>query len=134
MVWKGDLDCEPLRNETYMDKRVDHFLDVMEKLVDRTLGLIFLPFEPLILHPVRIAAVAGIFLLGYLVLRSFSRFRAWPLLVAAIAWGLWVPLEWYCTTQRPIPNIRVDLLLICPLLLAVTFWALIASFWLKSRK
>jgi hypothetical protein len=107
---------------------------MIDFLVQHALDPIFLPFEPFDWHPGRIAVVAGVFLFGYLVLRSFSRFRAWPLLVAAIAWGLWVPLEQSVTNQWPIPSIRIDLILIEPLLLIVTLWALITSFWLKSPK
>jgi hypothetical protein len=49
---------------------------------------IFLPINLFIMHPERIAIAAALFLLGYLVLLLSNRFRAWPLLVAAIAWGL----------------------------------------------
>ena len=76
--------------------------------------------------------VAGHFLFGYLALRSSSRICAWPLLVAAIAWGLFALAEWSAKAQGA--NIRVDLFVTCPLLLVVTAWALTASFWLKSRK
>ena len=96
------------------------------------LSLIFWPFVPFLGHPERIAAVAGLFVIGYLVLRSSRRFRAWPMLVAAIAWSLWVPWEWYAKVMQY--DIRVDLLVLCPLLLCVTFWSLVASFWFKSWK
>ncbi len=91
---------------------------------------IFKPFEPLVGHPERIAVVAGIFVIGYLLLRSSGRFRAWPMLVAAVAWGSWVPWEWFAKVMKY--DIRVDLLLLCPLLIGVTLWSLVASFWLKS--
>jgi hypothetical protein len=87
-------------------------------------------FEPFVMHPERIAVVAALFLLGYAVLRWRGHLRAWPLLVSAGAWGLWVPWELHCTAMGY--NIRVDLLLLCPLLIWVTLWALIASFRLKS--
>jgi hypothetical protein len=87
---------------------------------------IFLPIYPFINQPERIAVVAVLFLLGYLALRSSSRFRAWPLLVAAIAWGLWAPWEWHCKEMGY--DIRVDLLMLCPALLGVTVSALIGAF------
>ncbi|MBI1807515.1 MAG: hypothetical protein HYR76_10745 [Ignavibacteria bacterium] len=61
----------------------------------------------------------------FLLLRSFRRFRAWPLLVAAGVWGVFAPWEWYCKVQGY--NIRVDLFLIYPVLVSVTVWGLIAS-------
>jgi hypothetical protein len=93
---------------------------------------LFLPFQPFVSHPERIAVVAALFLLGYLALLLSGRFRPWPLLAAAVAWGSWAPWERYCEAMGY--NIRVDLLLLCPLLAAITLWALIASFWLKSWK
>ena len=63
---------------------------------------------------------------------THTAIKAWPLLVAAVAWGLWVPWEWHCKAMGF--DIRVDLLVLCPLLLGVTCWAGIASFWLKSWK
>ncbi len=96
------------------------------------LTLLFKPFVPFVLHPERIAVAAGLFLLGYLALRLSGRFRAWPLLVAGGAWALWVPWEMYAKAMEY--NIRVDMLLLCPVLLGVSVWALIASFWLKLQK
>ena len=49
---------------------------------------VFLLINLFIMHPERIAIAAALFLLGYLVLLLTNRFRAWPLLVEAIAWGL----------------------------------------------
>ena len=87
--------------------------------------------ELFIWHPERIAIVAGLFLVGYLALRWSSRFRAWPLLVAAVAWGLFALAEWSAKAEGA--NIRVDLFFTAPLLLVVTVWALTATFWVKSR-
>ena len=75
--------------------------------------------------------MAVLFFTGYLALRSSSRVRTWPLLVAAIAWGLWVPWEWHCKAMGY--DIRIDLLVLCPMLLGVTVWALIGAFWPKPQ-
>jgi hypothetical protein len=91
------------------------------------LRVIFLPLYSFITHPERIAVVAALFLLGFLVLLWSGRFRTpWPLLGAAIVWGLWVPWEQNCNEMKY--NIRVDLLLLYPLLLGVTVWALWTQF------
>ena len=82
-------------------------------------------------HPERIAVVAVLFVVGYLVLRSIGRFRAWPLLVAGGAWALWIPWEANCKATGA--NIRVDLFLLIPFLLIVTGWAVIAAFRPKAR-
>ena len=103
----------------------------MEDKYLNSFRLVCLPFEPLILHPLRIAVVAAIFLVGYGALRSTNRPRAWTLLVASAAWALWVPWEAYSKAMGY--NIRVDLLFLCPLLLIVTLWALIATLWPRSK-
>jgi len=89
------------------------------------LRVAFMPFEPFILHPERIAVVAVLFLAGYALLRSTGRFRAWPLLVASGAWALWAPYEAFATAMGY--NIRVELLVLCPVLAVVTIWALIVG-------
>ena len=53
------------------------------------LRLIFLPIVPFVTHPERIAIVAALFVLGYLVLLRTGRYSAWPFMAAAIVWGLW---------------------------------------------
>lgn len=93
---------------------------------------IFLPFEPFVLHPERIALAAAVFCGGYAAVRLAGRFRAWPLLVAACVWASWVPWEWHASAMKW--DIRVDLLVLCPLLLIITCWALLSTFWLKSWK
>jgi hypothetical protein len=96
------------------------------------LSWIFLPIQPFIMHPERIAIAATLFLLGYAGLRFSGRFQAQPLLIAGIAWGLWVPWEWHCAAMRY--DIRVDLLILYPLIVCVTIWSLVAAFALKSCK
>ena len=93
------------------------------------LKIVYAPFVPFVWHPERIAIVAGIFFVAFIVTQR--HFRAWPFLVAAIAWAVLVPWEYYCKVQEA--NIRVDLLLIWPLLLIITGWSLIAGFRMSEK-
>jgi hypothetical protein len=61
--------------------------------------------------------------LGRQGLAAARRFRAWTVLVAAVVWGLFVLWEWAARGS----NIRIDALLIYPLLVALTLWGLIAG-------
>ena len=69
--------------------------------------------------------MAGALFVLYFVLPSLRRLRARALLIAAIAWGLYAPWEWYCKVKEY--DIRVDMLLISPVLLVLTVWGLAAS-------
>ncbi len=75
--------------------------------------------------PLNIATVAALFLVGYLVLR-FSGVgegkNATALLVPTIGWGLYAVWEWFVTTRSPDADIRVDLLIIWPVLLVLSIW------------
>src|SRR6266542_5415109 len=77
-------------------------------------------------RPDRIGAVAGAFLILALATavlgRSNPRFRSWPLFAAAALWALYAPYESWA--HRKGWNIRVDLLLFYPILLAVSIAAL----------
>ncbi len=54
--------------------------------------------------------------------------RARPsLLVAAIGWGLYAGWEWWVNTSTPEANIRVDLLVIWPVLGVLTLWAVLRA-------
>ncbi len=87
---------------------------------------LFKPLDPFIWHPERIAAVAGILFIGFFVLLASHRFRSWPILIPAFVWSLFVPWEAYCKAQRY--NIRVDLLLLYPILVVVTIWGIAMAF------
>ena len=90
--------------------------------------LFFAPIKPLIAHPERIAAMATALFVIFGVLRWAKGRWSWPLLWAA---GLWVSFaiwEWLILVRTPDANIRVDLLLIYPVLLIVTLWGLWSSF------
>ncbi len=50
------------------------------------------------------------------------------LLVPALAWLAYAGWEWLVLTKTPEANIRIDLLLIWPLLAVVTLWAAVRAF------
>jgi hypothetical protein len=81
--------------------------------------------------PMNIMALAVLFLAGYLALRftaiGMSRHPR-SLLIASIAWVLYA--AWECLVQMKTPeaNIRVDLLVIWPVLAIFSAWALFRAF------
>lgn len=82
----------------------------------------------LVAKPLRILAVAAVLLGAHLA----CRFAPWgstraarPLLVASSAWGLYAAWEWLVQVETPEANIRVDLLVIWPLLALLSAWALV---------
>lgn len=81
--------------------------------------------------PLNILVVAVRFLAAYLVLRlttlSFSRYSR-PLLIAFIAWGIYAAWEWLVQIKTPEANIRVDLLVIWPMLAFLSVWVLLRIF------
>ena len=77
--------------------------------------------------PLHILAVAALFLAGHLVLRLTALGAGRHprlLLVAAIAWALYSAWEWLVLVRTPEANIRVDLLVIWPVLALLSAWAL----------
>jgi hypothetical protein len=62
------------------------------------------------------------------VLHLLRRFRSWPLLTTACVWILYAIWEAYCENQNY--NIRVDLMLLPPILVIVTVWGIVIA-WLK---
>jgi hypothetical protein len=92
----------------------------------------------LVARPLNILAVAIAFLLGYLALRTAAPARAQhprPLLVAAIAWGLYSAWEWLVQRRTPEADIRVDLLVIWPTLAILSLWALLRPIrWSVGRR
>ena len=74
-------------------------------------------------RPIPILAIAAVFLAAYIVLRRTrlgSDSHPWPLLVAAAAWTVYAAWEWLILIRTPEANIRVDLIVIWPLLLIVS--------------
>jgi hypothetical protein len=79
-------------------------------------------------HPLRLAGIAGAFLLVWLALRRLSDTpanRIRPLLYPAAFFLAFAAWEWLVTTRSPEADMRVDLLLIWPAAVVVAFWALV---------
>ena len=85
----------------------------------------------LLVHkPLNILVVAVIFAALYLLLRFTdlgSEKTPGALLVPAAGWALYAVWEWLVMTRSPEANIRVDLMLIWPLLLVVSIWFLVRA-------
>ena len=85
-------------------------------------------------HPGRIVVVALVFAVGFIVLVVLQgvnhRFRSWPFLVASALWGLYA--LWESIAMEKQWNIRVDLLLIYPALLAISVAAVVLSYRWKQ--
>ena len=81
-------------------------------------------------RPLIILAVAGIFAAAFVLMRR-TRIgavrRPASLLVAAGAWALYAAWEWLVLVRTPEANIRIDLLVILPILLIVTIWSTVRS-------
>lgn len=54
--------------------------------------------------------------------------HAGALLVVAAGWAVYAIWEWLVMTKTPEANIRVDLLLIWPVLLVLTAWGIFRAF------
>ncbi len=85
----------------------------------------------LLVHkPLNILIPAVMFLAGFLTLRFTSLGQgkhATALLVPAVAWTIYAAWEWVVMTWTPEANIRVDLLLIWPVLLVLSVWFIIRA-------
>jgi hypothetical protein len=77
-------------------------------------------------RPLNILAVAAVLLGSQLALQAAGR-QSRALLVGVGAWALYAAWEWFVQTRTPEANIRVDLLLIWPILVIVTVVALIRA-------
>jgi hypothetical protein len=79
----------------------------------------------------QISTVAVVFLAGYLLLRFKPIGNARhprSLLIASTAWGLYAAWEWLVLIITSEANIRVDLLVIFPVLTILSTWALYRLF------
>ena len=77
--------------------------------------------------PLNILAVGALFLSVHLALRfaaSGIARRTRPALIASAAWVLYAAWEWLVQIKTPEANIRVDLLVIWPVLAILSAWAL----------
>jgi len=81
--------------------------------------------------PLSIVTVAGLWLVGYVVMRRIApgrhRQSRWLLLSASL-WGLYAAWEWLVLSNTPDANIRVDLLLIWPILASLSAWSVYRIF------
>jgi hypothetical protein len=80
--------------------------------------------------PLNILAVGLVFLAGNLLLQHTALGAGRhprPLLWAAAAWAVYAAWEWLVTVRTPEANIRVDLLLIWPVMLVVLIVALVKA-------
>lgn len=81
--------------------------------------------------PQNIIAVTVVFLAGYVLLRFMPIGNARhprPLLIVSTAWGLFAAWELLVLIKTPEANIRVDLLVIFPVLAILSAWALYRLF------
>jgi len=81
--------------------------------------------------PQNILMMAFLFLAGYFTLRigKFGIARnPRSLLITSIAWGLYASWEWLVQTKTPDANIRVDLIVIWPVLASISAWGLFRAF------
>ena len=85
----------------------------------------------LIGKPLNILAVGALFLAGHLALRfagSGIARSTRQTLIASAAWVLYAAWEWLVQIKTPEANIRVDLLVIWPVLAILSAWALYRTF------
>lgn len=91
------------------------------------LELFFLPTQFFIAHPERIAALATMFFVAFLILTLVKNYRCWPLLINTGLWTAFALWEWSILAFSNDANIRVDLLIIYPILLASTIWSIFTA-------
>jgi len=81
--------------------------------------------------PLNILVVTVLFVAAYLVMRVTelgAKRNPRSLLIASCAWGLYAAWELLVLIKTPDANIRVDLLVIWPVLVILSFWALVRVF------
>ena len=89
------------------------------------MDILLAPVHFFLMHPTQIGCVAGLFFVGA-VYYSVKQQRALPIAVAAVAWALFAMWESYCKQQGY--NIRLDLVVILPVMFVLTGWGLQALF------
>ena len=84
-------------------------------------------------NPAGIFLVSGIFFVAYVLLRNMRGVgRVQPLLWAALAWAIWAVWEFFVLRSTPEADIRVDLLLIIPVVIGLSIAAVVLLF-VKKR-
>ena len=81
--------------------------------------------------PLNILALAVLFFAGYFALRFTApglSLHPRSMLIASAAWGLSAAWEWLVQIKTPEANIRVDLLVMWPVLPIISAWALFRAF------
>ena len=85
----------------------------------------------LVQQPMHILGVASVYFIGWTVLR-FGKIRkarhANAILVPAVFCLMYAAWEWLVLIKSPEADIRVDLLLIWPIQVILTIWALVRTF------
>ncbi len=88
---------------------------------------LFLPIQPFVGHPGRIAMVSGVFIIWffgvYLLNRKRMQFQHWSLLACAVGWMLFAMWEGHCNIKEY--NVRVDLFVIYPFLMGLSVFTVI---------
>ena len=82
--------------------------------------------------PLNILALAVLFLSGHLARRLTALGIGRPprcLLIASTIWDLYAAWEWLVQIKTPEANIRVDLLVMWPLLAILSAWSLFRALW-----
>ncbi len=81
--------------------------------------------------PLNILIVAVVFILLYLIIKLLVKsdsLHSTAFAVIATLWGVYAAWEWLVITQTPEANIRIDLLVIWPLLTILTLWQIVRVF------
>ena len=89
-------------------------------------------FEFFVRQPLLLLAIAGLFFIGYLFTRSNPNLRAKALLMPALLWLLWAVWEWIILRVTPEADLRIDLLLIFPIVFIASIVGIIMLF--RRRK
>ena len=85
-------------------------------------------FEFFVRQPLLLLAIAALFFTGYLFTRSNPNLRAKALLAPAVLWLLWAVWEWIILRFSPEADLRIDLLLILPIVFIASIVGVIMLF------
>lgn len=88
----------------------------------------------LVAKPLSIFGIACIFFIGYLIVRNFSHQHSAKYLgLTSILWLLYACWEFWVQFKTPQADIRIDLLIIWPVIFMLTFVSTLLLFF-KSEK